>query len=761
VEAANGDLVSVPGKAGSQLEDLIGHAMAMGREVLTRLVRAALDRLVSKTGGELGVIHAGELLDDREKTELADALAAAIGTAQLLGRAQVRKRLADVLERRASPTNAGAVTEAVLDVPAWRQETPYSCGAAALASVLCYFDQGGFDESELAAELGTNPDDGTPPDAILRVAQARGLEADGKGGLTLGDLAAALDAGCPVLCPIQAYGTDAEAKQLQTGHWVVVIGYDEDNLYLQDPVAGLVGLAPGDFDRAWYDQDADGTICDHYGIVLGKGCKDAQEVRSEEANGLAGSTGDDRRDNSGSGRAGGHVCRHDAGLGDSLLRAVALREQQDRLSPMPPQRAVEYFTGLVPTLGTDPQRFGDDLRRRAFTLAVATDQELLGRVQDLVGERLRTGQGVGPGGRDVQQLLDDAGVSTSNPQYAEAVFRTNTHDAYHQGGTEAMQDPDVRDTFPVWQYSNPHDSRSRKTHAERNGKYYPSSVPFVQVRGTDAGDAINCRCDQIPIDKWTWAKRRGSGARVAEGYPDVPANVSTPTPPPTPVPARAPTPAAGPAPFQPGPNLDNAEGWLRQALPQIKPKLALLDVQAVNPTVQQLDRLARVFPEVAGRLRQLGGAPSRQAYAAATRDGTAILLNPEWYGQSAKLRQSLALGEETGWTPPGCNSIEYLMTHEFGHQVDNWIQQKLTGADRRAYEDFRDRLFAEAKAGRICGYAKASHEESFAESFAMLHHSPAEKLTATMQELLEWVDKARRSTGRKDDDDDDFILLSP
>jgi hypothetical protein len=33
----------------------------------------------------------------------------------------------------------------------------------------------------------------------------------------------------------------------------------------------------------------------------------------------------------------------------------------------------------------------------------------------------------------------------------------------------------------------------------------------------------NCRCVPIPVDRWTWAEKRAAGARIAQGYPDVPA----------------------------------------------------------------------------------------------------------------------------------------------------------------------------------------------------------------------------------------------
>src|SRR5262245_25399786 len=61
-----------------------------------------------------------------------------------------------------------------LAVPDVRQATDYTCSASALQAVLAYY---GVEkrEDELAKELGATPEDGAPPEAIVRVAMAHGL----------------------------------------------------------------------------------------------------------------------------------------------------------------------------------------------------------------------------------------------------------------------------------------------------------------------------------------------------------------------------------------------------------------------------------------------------------------------------------------------------------------------------------------------------------------------------------------------------------
>lgn len=201
----------------------------------------------------------------------------------------------------------------------------------------------------------------------------------------------------------------------------------------------------------------------------------------------------------------------------SLIRETAID-----VEPMPPAVALEYFRSLTPAMGIDPQRWGADLRRRVFTMAAATDTALLARVQGIVADRLQSGQGISTAAADIQDVLTQAGVTPRNPQYAEMVWRTNSMDAYNQARQQAINDPDVAGMFPVWEYVNPVDSRSRPDHAARNGQFYPASASFTSVRGTDAANVVNCRCSFAAVSKFKWRKLKAAGAKIADGFQDVP-----------------------------------------------------------------------------------------------------------------------------------------------------------------------------------------------------------------------------------------------
>ena len=184
--------------------------------------------------------------------------------------------------------------------------------------------------------------------------------------------------------------------------------------------------------------------------------------------------------------------------------------------PMPPEKALAYFRSLFPALGPDPQRFAATMRRQAFTLAVATEKTLLDRVRQILAGGMEDGASRGGLTRQVREVLDRAGVTPANPQYAEMVVRTNLMDAYNQGQTDELQDPDVRLVFPAWRYDGIADGRQGKDHEAHFGRYYPPDVPFAVVRGNRP---FNCRCTQTPVSAVEWERLRARGIDFSTDYP--------------------------------------------------------------------------------------------------------------------------------------------------------------------------------------------------------------------------------------------------
>jgi len=158
-----------------------------------------------------------------------------------------------------------------LAVPDVAQATDYTCSASALQAVLAYYATDRT-EAALATELGATPADGAPPEAIVRVARAHGLDAEARDGMTFADLAAELAQRHPVIVDLEAWADPPRtswADDWDDGHYVVLIAIHGDLLVFEDPsLAGARAvLTTAELDERWHDVDANRRHV-HTGIVV-------------------------------------------------------------------------------------------------------------------------------------------------------------------------------------------------------------------------------------------------------------------------------------------------------------------------------------------------------------------------------------------------------------------------------------------------------------------------------------------------------------
>lgn len=162
--------------------------------------------------------------------------------------------------------------EQLIRVPLTRQATNYTCGAAAVQSVMGYYGDE-FREDTLAKALKTSKTSGTDYEQIVSFAKSRGYQVTVKTGLSLQDLQHWLDQRLPVICLIQAWPD--KPVDLYTdwddGHYVVATGYDAKNIYFMDPsTLGNYTYIPADeFVNRWHDQDRHVKVV-HFGLVMTK-----------------------------------------------------------------------------------------------------------------------------------------------------------------------------------------------------------------------------------------------------------------------------------------------------------------------------------------------------------------------------------------------------------------------------------------------------------------------------------------------------------
>lgn len=168
----------------------------------------------------------------------------------------------------------------LIRVPLVRQATSYTCGVASLLSVLLYYGEE-FTERELAKILKADPVKGTGYQAILKFANRRfadpakrNFQMRKRTGMSIDDVREQIDRGRPVIVLIQAWSEKSKVdwkREWKEGHYVVVVGYDEYNIYLMDPaVMGHYAFLPiGEFLDRWHDiDDFTRERLVHFGLVI-------------------------------------------------------------------------------------------------------------------------------------------------------------------------------------------------------------------------------------------------------------------------------------------------------------------------------------------------------------------------------------------------------------------------------------------------------------------------------------------------------------
>ncbi len=159
-----------------------------------------------------------------------------------------------------------------LAVPDVRQATDYTCGVSALQAVLAYY---GIEarEDRLARELGADPDKGVNPPAIVKAAQARGLTAELRQGMTIREIAELVHEGSPVLVALQAWSDKPRSSyrdDWDDGHYAIIIAVNHDKVVFEDPsvFGSRAVLSRQEFEDRWHDTDGTQRYV-RMGIIFG------------------------------------------------------------------------------------------------------------------------------------------------------------------------------------------------------------------------------------------------------------------------------------------------------------------------------------------------------------------------------------------------------------------------------------------------------------------------------------------------------------
>ena len=149
-----------------------------------------------------------------------------------------------------------------------RQQTDFSCGTAATLALLRYWRVPPFaevDEAKLYQELGTTPAGGTEPQAIASFLNTTAeIDAEYRhDDVTMEDLQRAVDRREPPIVDLQAWSDyDAPWRDVwDAGHYVILVGYDDERLYFMDPSRMTPGayayLSRAELEERWHDLTGD------------------------------------------------------------------------------------------------------------------------------------------------------------------------------------------------------------------------------------------------------------------------------------------------------------------------------------------------------------------------------------------------------------------------------------------------------------------------------------------------------------------------
>lgn len=136
------------------------------------------------------------------------------------------------------------------------QETLYKsmCGPASLKMVFDYY---GIEKSEeeIAKLAGTKEDLGTDEEGIKKAVEQLGFKAEIKNTSSFEDIQKYLNKKIPVIVNWFTRGRiDYDDSQVPDGHYSVVVGLDDEFIYLQDPEIGkLRKIERNDFMKVWFD----------------------------------------------------------------------------------------------------------------------------------------------------------------------------------------------------------------------------------------------------------------------------------------------------------------------------------------------------------------------------------------------------------------------------------------------------------------------------------------------------------------------------
>ena len=145
----------------------------------------------------------------------------------------------------------------LLNFPELRQSYNWDCGAVSIEGILAYY---GIDvgESDVLHVSKSNKKIGTQVKGIKKVARKYKIKFNEK-NMNTNYLKKCIDKNHPVLIAIQAWKENIQKwkGEWNSGHYVIVIGYDNKKFYFADPLCDTARtyLTYKELEDRWHDLD--------------------------------------------------------------------------------------------------------------------------------------------------------------------------------------------------------------------------------------------------------------------------------------------------------------------------------------------------------------------------------------------------------------------------------------------------------------------------------------------------------------------------
>jgi predicted double-glycine peptidase len=160
----------------------------------------------------------------------------------------------------------------IIRLPLTRQATDYTCGVAALQSVLAFWGDE-HREDELSRLLKAGKVHGTAYRRMEKYARDHGYDVETRKNMSIDDLKHELDKRLPVIVLIQAWPTKPVdfSRDWVDGHYVVAIGYDGQIIYFMDPstLGNYTYIPTQQFIERWHDTDLKEKLR-HFGMIVSR-----------------------------------------------------------------------------------------------------------------------------------------------------------------------------------------------------------------------------------------------------------------------------------------------------------------------------------------------------------------------------------------------------------------------------------------------------------------------------------------------------------